>query len=104
MTNEEKIILGVAAVALAAVVIYQRPLVAAPIIEHDPVADNVSLTPYNDSVTKGPSYMAYNSPFAFAPPISNFLPSITAGQAGQTINTPTDFAGFSPYVGSCGCE
>ena len=96
MTKEEKILLGLTIAALVAVVIYQRkPDMIVPV--NDPVVElGKSITPRNDSVVTGPEYLTYNSPWFFAPPIGNFLPSTTAGQGNQTVNQPTNF--------DCGCS
>ncbi len=97
MSNEEKIWLGLAFVGLVAVLLFQRSPIAGNITTA--VADvGMSLTPDNTSLTRGPSYLVYNSPWAFSPPTGNFLPSITAGQIGQTVNVPTN---FDPN--GCGC-
>lgn len=99
MSKEEKIFLGLAVLGLVAVVLMQRnPNIISVPTANDPVTDiGVSLTPVNDSVVKGPSYMVYNTPWMFAPPIGNFLPSITAGIGSQTVNQPTNFDN------DCGC-
>lgn len=109
MTREEKILLGLAIVALAAIVIFQRspraidPGGGGEAASADPViVVGDSFTPANSSVTKGPAYLMYNAPFMFAPPISNFLPSITAGQGSQTVNQPTDFVDLETAQ-TCGC-
>lgn len=101
MTRDEKVFLGLALAALAAIVIFQRPQTVAAREYVDPI-DRVgnSLTPRNDSVVKGPEYMTYNQPWFFAPPIGNFLPSITAGLGSQTVNQPTDFVDPN----DCGCN
>lgn len=103
MTKEEKILLGLAMVALAAIVVFQRPKMTTVFqdsVNSDPVVEiGKSITPVNDSVTRGFEYLSYNSPYFFAPPVSNFLPSITAGIGAQTINSPTNFADDN----SCGC-
>lgn len=101
MSKEEKIFLGLAIVGLVAVILLQRPrnVIVSPVNPAgDPVTEiGVSLTPNNDSVVKGPSYLVYNTPWMFAPPIGNFLPSITAGIGSQTVNQPTNFDN------DCGC-
>jgi hypothetical protein len=102
MTKEEKILLGLALVGLVAIVIFQRPqLTTVPALANsDPVSEiGLSMTPANDSVVQGRQYLTYNAPFFFAPPVSNFLPSITAGIGSQTVNSPTNFADDN----SCGC-
>lgn len=101
MSKDEKIILVVTALLIMVVIIWRKPIVAAIVGETIPAADmvGVSQTPENTSLVKGPSYLMYNQPWAFAPPVGNFLPSITAGQGNQTVNLPTNFAGdeFSFY-------
>ena len=107
MDKQEKNLLGLAIAALAAVVIFQRRPAVAEV--SPPQADTVpviqvgdSFTPANSSMVKGPAYLTYNAPFMFAPPISNFLPSITAGQGSQTVNQPTDFVDLETAQ-TCGC-
>lgn len=111
MSREEKILLGLAIAALAAIVIFQRGSMSRdPGGGGEPVAADTSpviqvgdsFTPANSSMTKGPAYLTYNAPFMFAPPISNFLPSITAGQGSQTVNQPTDFVDLETAA-TCGC-
>lgn len=48
-----------------------------------------SSTPANTSVTEGPSYLIYNQgPWAFAPPVMNFLPSMIAPGGAPVLVTP----------------
>lgn len=103
MTKDEKIIIAVSALLVMTVIIWRKPIVAVVTGEALPTNPNnevgVSQTPANSSLVKGPSYLMYNQPYAFAPPIGNFLPSITAGQGNQTVNLPTNFAADEyPYL------
>lgn len=95
MSKDEKIILVITALLIMAVIIWRKPIVEAIVGETIPPVDLVGLsqTPNNSTLTKGPSYLMYNQPWAFAPPVGNFLPSITAGQGNQTVNMPTNFVG-----------
>lgn len=93
MSKDEKITLAVVGLLILAVLIWRKPIVAAIAESEIPVVDEigVSMNRLNTSMTKGPDYLMYNMPYAFSPPIGNFLPSITAGQIGQTVNRPTNF-------------
>lgn len=94
MTKDEKITLVIVGLLLAAVIIWRKPIVEAIIApEEQPVIDEIGISqnPGNSSMTKGREYLVYNLPYAFSPPIGNFLPSITAGQGNQTVNKPTNF-------------
>lgn len=107
MTKEEKIILGLALVALVGIVVFQYPktetIVAAVEMPRDPLGTvGESLTPTNTGVGKTPAYLGYNLPWAFSPPVSNVLPSQTVGQVGQVTNAAGNFA--DPYAPSCNCE
>jgi hypothetical protein len=92
MTKDEKILIAFAALMIMAIIIWRKPI-ARVVSGETSVADEIGMsqTQYNASVTRGPEYMMYNAPYAFAPPLGNFLPSITAGQVGQTVNKPTNF-------------
>lgn len=57
--------------------------------------DSIILTPDNAS---GPAYLTYNTPWAFSPPVQNFLPKTTAGQIGEVAGQGPD-----PFSGGCGC-
>ncbi len=96
MSQDEKIWLGLAFVGLVAVLLFQRAI-SVPFVGSTVADIGVSLTPQNANLAKGPSYLMYNSPWAYAPPVGNFLPSISAGQIGQTENVPTNFEK------DCGC-
>jgi len=102
MTKDEKILIAVSALIVVVVIIWRKPIVAVVTGDYTEVnpADSigVSQTTQNSSLTRGPAYLMYNQPYAFSPPVGNFLPSITAGQVGQTVNSPTNFAGEYPYM------
>lgn len=55
-------------------------------IADDPMLSNVQ-TPGN--ATNGPAYLLFNSPYAFSPPVQNFLPRTSSGQVGQVVDTNT---------------
>lgn len=101
MTKEEKILLALAFVGLVFVLLFQRsPEIKAP--TSAPYRDvDESSTNQNASMTTGPEYLMYNTPWAFAPPVMNTLPTVTAGQVGQTVEQPTD---FSKRYSACGCK
>jgi hypothetical protein len=82
MERNERIFLLLAGVALAALVLWDmRGKQAA-----QQPADTSPLTnPYAAATAEGPSYLLYNQPWFFVPPVGNFMPQQTAGQAGQTL-------------------
>jgi len=58
---------------------------------------DVSNTPDNSSVSQGRSYlMANQSPWAFAPPVNNYLPGMVAGGQSVLVQPP-------PGQGKYGC-
>lgn len=89
MNRDEKVIMVLVAVALAAVIIWRgKPDNAMP----DAVAETgLSLTPETADMTSGPSYLQSNRAYAFLPPVNMFLPTVTAGQGNQTVTQPLDF-------------
>ena len=96
MSKDEKIIIAVAVLLITVVIIWRKPIIAAvtgdtsdEVTPYDSVGVSQILTP--ESASRGLSYLSYNQPWAFAPPVGNFLPSITAGQGNQTVNKPTNF-------------
>lgn len=78
-------LLWFAVAALAVIVLWeiQRPVAAsitAPTVDPASPTDSIILTPENSS---GTDYLTYNTPWAFAPPVQNVLPTTTIGQVGQ---------------------
>lgn len=98
MERKDFVLMGLAFVALTAVVVYRRPLSEA-IAPSSPVADGESLTPENTSMAKGPVFLQYNSPWAFAPPVGNFLPNLTVGMGAQTVQLQQQTS-----YSTCGCD
>lgn len=98
MTKDEKITLAVVGLLIMAVIIWRKPIVAVITGEDEPEPQvdeiGVSQTPDKRDMRNVRAYLSYNLPYAFAPPVGNFLPSITAGQVGQTVNKPTNFDGY----------
>lgn len=98
MTKDEKIILVVVALLIMAVIIWRKPIVAAITGDDEPMPQvdeiGVSQTPNKRDMKNVRAYLSYNLPYAFSPPVGNFLPSQTAGQVGQTVNKPTNFDGY----------
>lgn len=75
----ERIAIAVLALALVAAIIMRFKTPTAPTADQPNSDANVSVTEQNSNVTKGPSYLMYNQgPWAFAPPVGNFLPKIGA--------------------------
>jgi hypothetical protein len=101
MGNGEKIFLGLLGVILIAVLFYEfaggAPAMAATPADTDELPNVAG--PYGGSLTSGPAYLLYNAPYAFAPPVNNFLPAVTSGMtatpAASSINAT------SP---ACACE
>lgn len=93
MQTDEKILLVVAAVALVAVIIFQRKPDAPPVDRpvSTPADLGMSFTPATADVVNGPAYLVANAPYQFMPPIDNWLPTITAGQGSQTVENPSNF-------------
>lgn len=90
MTQEETTFVGIAVLALAALVIYDVRSKNAAVTTDAPPLD-----PIQAMQTSGPQYLLYNQPWAFSPPVGNVLPSVTAGQIGQVAGqgpTPTSQA------------
>lgn len=100
--NKQHWALFVVIVALASIVIWElnKPntvdvTAADPDIPFD-ASDSIILTPNNAS---GPAYLTYNTPWAFLPPVQNFLPQTTSGQVGEVAGQ-----GPNPFTGECGCN
>ncbi len=101
MEKQEKILLGLLAVALVALVIFR----VRPDLAPDVTPNMASTTPARaGAVSQGPEYLTYNQPYAFGPPVYNALPQITAGQAGQSAGmTPSPVAPNMAVDPGCGC-
>lgn len=100
MTTEEKILLTLSFAALAAIVVFKKPVTAdAPL---NPIADvGSSILPSQLNSGSGPAYLVANaSPWAFSPPVQNILPTLSAGSQNQL---PQRNVG-APIINSClGC-
>jgi hypothetical protein len=78
----ERIVIGLAFVALAALVFMKLRPVA--VIENIP-AENISA-----NEVSGPLYLLGNLPWAYQPWVGNVIPQYTSGQVGQNAGlTPT---------------
>lgn len=93
--NDEKIILIVAAAVLTAVILFRKKDI--PFIDNDepdvPITDIVGMsqTPENSNVQVGQARYIANRRAWYLPPLDNFIPSVTSGQAGQTSVKPPEF-------------
>lgn len=93
--DNEKRFLFLAFVVLAGVLFWDYRTRSEPVAQSDASVPQgaqdvgVSNTLDNSSMVSGPSYMTYNQPWAFSPPIANFLPASTVGQEGQVVLNPT---------------
>ena len=96
--NRDAIVLALIFAVLAAVVLarFAPPAeVAEAVVIPE---DETQTSALAGDPSKGPSYLTYNFPYMFAPPVSNFLPSQAApGQAGAqiTVGTPIQPCGAS---------
>ena len=102
MSKDEKIILVITALLIMAVIVWRKPI--ANVIMGEPMEPAIDLvgmsqTPSNSNLTKGPSYLMYNQPWAFSPPVNNFLPAIASGEGRRNVMTPANMSGdeFSFY-------
>lgn len=90
MSNDAKILMFVVVGLLAGVLIWNKQLsqFLAPT-----GSDVISGAPVDGSLTNGPEYLVYNTPWAYNPALGNVLPSLTEGQIGQTDAQPqnTDY-------------
>jgi hypothetical protein len=89
MTHGERIFLTLAALGVVAVVIFElrqpAPVAMPPT---DPNGNGlVSNTPKTSDLTTGPGYLIYNQPYAFSPPVANFIPENTMGENGVATST-----------------
>jgi hypothetical protein len=102
--DSEKIFLIVLGVALVALVVHKVGTSAVVIAPGAPapVLNEAVLDSSNKPVTNGPQYLTAATPWGFAPPVGNFLPSVVAGRAGATqivaANTLNQYADAD-----CGC-
>jgi hypothetical protein len=72
MSTEEKILLVLGGLAIAAVLLFQvKPKT---IIEE--IAPNESQPVEEPKDNGGPAYLTYNQPYIWGPPVNNFLPPI----------------------------
>jgi len=79
------VILVLAAMAFVLASIKPAPQAATARNLQEPIDE--ANTPQNSSVAHGPQYLIYNqAPWAFAPPVGNFLPSAVA-PGGVAIDT-----------------
>lgn len=85
MNKAERVFLWIIGVVLVALVIFK---VAPRLREMSANTDAVTSNAGDASMTTGPEYLMYNAPYAFAPPVSNFMPNSVIGQIGQTIKDP----------------
>jgi len=83
MERSEQVFIGVAFVALVALVILDLRSKAA-------ITPTEATQPTNNPLAmatqEGPAYLLYNQPWMFSPPVGNIMPSVTVGQAGQIVN------------------
>lgn len=91
MGRDEKLMLVLGAVALAAVIIWRSKPDNTPVPTDSVAQTGMSLTPDTANMTEGPAYLMSNRPYAFLPPINMYLPTVTAGQGNQTVVQPLDF-------------
>jgi hypothetical protein len=93
MKFDEKILWAIGALVLVTLVIFHRQPKPGEAPEFVSPVDMIgeSFTPFNTNMTRGPAYLMYNQPWAFAPPVGNVLPTITIGQQGQTVQAPASF-------------
>lgn len=85
MGKDERIILVIGGVALAAILLYHMTELK---VSND-VADNIQPAPEFKLVPDGiPNYMVYNQPFLFSPPVANILPATASGILGQSFTQP----------------
>lgn len=89
----EKVLIGLAFVALAALVIanIRQPSSQVAAVENLPAED------YTLNQTSGPLYLLGNMPWAYQPWVGNAMPQLTAGQEGQS----GDFTQSALAPGSC---
>ena len=86
MDKQEKIILGIAFAAAVGIVVFQTRRAEAPTMAEPTQTAVPESSPRGQN---GPAYLTYNTPWAFAPPVANFMPTMTSGQVGQTVQSPT---------------
>lgn len=90
MTFDEKVFIGLGVAALAAVILFRTRDPVTPIGTQPneiPATDIVGMsqTPDNSSVTRGPLYLMVNGRYMFAPPLQNFLPTVSSGIGAKTV-------------------
>lgn len=81
MERREQVFIGVSFVALVALVLYDMRTKA---MDAAAAASPIASNPMAAATAEGPSYLLYNQPWFFSPPVGNFMPQQTVGQAGQT--------------------
>jgi len=98
MSKDAQILMFVVVGALAAVLIWNKQISGfiAPT-----GSDAVSGAPTDASLTNGPEYLVYNTPWAYNPALGNVLPSMTEGQIGQTNAQPQN-SSYSTGCAMCG--
>lgn len=88
MSKDEKIIMALGFLAVAAIILYvQRPDTDAPPTEAEIDAEYIPV-----------SYLTYNQPYMFAPPVANILPPAASGILGQAFEKAK-----SVFSNDCGC-
>jgi len=95
MTNDAKILMFAVVGVLAGVLIWNKQISA--FMAHTG-SNTVSGAPIDGSLTNGPEYLVYNTPWAYNPALGNVLPSMTEGQIGQTNAQPQN----NSYCDTCG--
>jgi hypothetical protein len=90
MKRTEWIFLALVVAALVAVILFKGRNPFATPRTTTIVGDSV--TPDNTSFVSGPAYLMYNQPWYFGPEIAPFLPTLTAGAAGQVGINPPPFS------------
>lgn len=96
MGKDERIILIIGGLALAAIVLYH-------ITEFNSVEAAEPMPEFKVVPSGVANYMVYNQPYLFAPPVANILPETASGILGQSFTQPPATLPADDY-GNCGCS
>jgi hypothetical protein len=98
MGTDERIALGVLAVALVALIVFN----VRGVTQAERAVAATEATPAEPTAVTGPEYLTYNAPWGFSPPIYNMLPKRTAGMIGQ-VAAETPHSTSTATALNCGC-